>query len=412
MKLTQTANEDEVLLQEVGEADDTELLIKQKLEAEGISDAKVNINLKRPGRVDWQFMAEIPFEDWSLDYMKRTWGGGDYQCKFKANGRIFTSKRFPIDYNAKPEISQEETKPTADESALSKMVEKMSPPGAGNELVMQLMQQNATQSQSFLLLMQKAQSEQITAMTNLVAAMTAKPGAAAPEKFNMLEALAVFDKLKSPGSGVDPLELLRFAKDLLDEKKDTGGGWVDKLFECAPQLLTLMSGRGLPMPPGMNLPALPAGRTVAPSPPVSGALPSQAGELPSVIPPGAGTTPNGQPAPVVPISTTPEEMKALIVWMVRQKLPMLKAYAAQNVDPLNVATLLSNPLMVPEGQFTELCAMLEKETWLQDIFGGLESVAPNLAWFESLRVEILEEKKAMEENENDQARDGGPLGVN
>lgn len=400
MKMRPGANDEEIILDEVGEADDTELLIRQKLDAEGISDAKVNINLKRPGRVDWQFMAEIPFEDWSLDYMKRTWGGGDYQCKFKANGRIFTSKRFPIDYNAKPEIQDETTKPAADESALSKMVEKMSPPGAGNELVMQLMQQNAAQSQNFLLLMQKAQSEQMTAMTALVAALTAKPAAATPEKFNMLEALAVFDKLKSPGSGADPIELLRFAKDLLDEKKDNGGGWMEKLFECAPQLLALMSGRGLPMPPGMNLPALPAGRTVAPSPPVSGALPSQAGELP-VTPSGAGTTPNGQPAPVsvVPAPTTPEEMKALIVWMVRQKMPMLKAYAAANVDPLNVATLLSNPLMVPEGQFMELCAMLEKETWIDDIFGGAEQVAPYRPWFEELKGVILEERKALLESD-------------
>lgn len=394
---------------------DFEDQIKQITEAEGMDEGRVQIRRRAPNRPDWVFCGDMSINDFSVDQVKRIWGGGDYRIRFKnAMGQYKGHKTFTIDYNCKPDaesiINAQNTHRERNDDSLAtavvgKVMDKLSPEKDGQQNVMlEMLKMQREQSNQFLALMMKSQSDMVTAMSNIFAAQ--KPSVAPQQQgMDLLAAIQVFDKLKGPGQNFDVIELFRLVKEMAEESGGKPESWLDKLAPFIPMLL----GGGQPPQPGQPGMA-PMGpqpqqmRTALPAPP--GSSPIMPMPAHPVSLPGRPMTSNGGATvstaatvenPALPANppSTPEEMKALIVFVVRQKLPQLREFALQGADPYDVATLVSNPIAVPRAQFFQLCDMLEKETWIADIFGSEEAISPFKVWFEGLRKEILDEREAL-----------------
>jgi hypothetical protein len=336
-------------------------------------------------------------EDFSLERIRELWGGGDYKARFSDNsGKYRSHKSFVIDYNSKSDLDGGRRERPANEEALSKAIDKLSPSGAhagSQDLMLRMMEMQQKRDDQFLQLMlksqndaAKSQSDMMTAMITLVSAQ--KTPAPAQPGMDMLAALQVFDKLK--GQSFDVIELLRLAKEMAEDGGGKSESWLEKLAPLLPMLLGQGGPGAPPAPQPQNL--LPASGTSMPARPMSPAVQS--------VPINNGgatiSTPVGVENPLPPVNPqTPDEMKALIVFFVRQKLPQLRHYAATESDPYDVAALLSNPVAVPREQFFSLCEMLEKESWINDLFGGEPNIQPFKAWFEKLRKEILDERESI-----------------
>lgn len=401
----------EMLLQ--SEEPDFDEQIRQIAQAEGMDDGRASISRRPPGRPAHVYCGEMALGDFSLEQCRRLWGGGDYRVRFrKANGEYAGHKSFVIDHDSKPDaqavIASQRDNQRSDDSlataVVGKVMDKLAPEkGEQQNVLLEMMKMQREQANQFLTLMLKSQSDMVTAMANLAAAAS-KPAAVAPAPgLDMLTALQVFDKLK--GKDFDVIALFRLVKEMAEE---SGGkqpeSWVEKLMPLVPMLLNggqpppgqpgqpgqpgaLPSGqpqRALPAPPGSVVTGMPT-MTARPAPvPIAG---------PTMNGGATVATPDGVANPTLPANpSTPEEMKQLIVLIIRQKLPQLKLYAANGADPYDVSALVSNPLAVPRDQFFQLCELLEKETWLDDIFGGEPAIAPFKVWFEALRKAILEDR--------------------
>lgn len=405
----------EMSLETQTEEPDFDEQIKQIALADGMASGWVSISRRAPNKPLWSYSGRLPIDDFSLERIRELWGGGDYRARFTdESGQYRANKTFVIDYNSKPDADGGRRERPANEEALSKAIDKLSPNGtqaSSQDMMLRMMEMQQKRDDQFLQLMlksqndaAKSQSDMMTAMITLVSAQKA-PAPPAPG-MDMLATLQVFDKLK--GQSFDVIEVLKLAREWQEE--NSGGkndSWLDKLATLLPMLI----GGGMQAQAGAQ--GQPPPRALPAAPESGPGMPMTARHTPSVSGGPAvngGATPGAAgaaPGPTLPANPpTPQDMKTLIVFFVRQKLPMLKEFAASEADPYDVAALLSNPVAVPRGQFFELCGMLEKETWIQDLFGGEESIAPFKVWFEKLRQEILDEREAILHPEPDPAAKG------
>lgn len=393
---------------------DPEEQIREKLAAEGLTDIRVAIYFRPPKELEFGYVGEMALEEWSQESMRKAYGGGDYKCQFKykgENGRwqVRTQERFRINYALKPDGAPQSA--PEDPAAVAKRtvdsaIEKISVADKDKDWFIKMMELSQQRSDAMIAMMQKNQTDMVTAIATLAAKGGGPP--AQTQAMDLLAAMQVFDKIKGPGGGTDIagmlLSVLKFSKQLVDEKAE-GTTWIDKVLEALPQVLPRIIPGAMPASP--PFPALPAA-TPNPAngagaqnfseqgrPHVDQPLPAsdKAGPVHNAV--GA----DGRPTPIQP-PTNPEDVKAFIVFAIRSKLPQIRVYAQNNVDVEDVVDLLTNPLMIPPNQFLELATMLEKESWISDLFGGPEAIAPFDGWFLKLREAIIAERDAILESES------------
>jgi len=327
------------------------------------------ISIRRKGATDstYQHCQNIPSGDYSIDWLKNTYGGGDYVLDLrKADGTFFKKGvRVSIDYRHKGKM----------DSSLQLAL----PSNAGGDnmfpLLIQMMNQQAQaaqqasqQQQTMMLGMFQVMSgmmSETSKSTAAIIASIAKSNNPASEPMHRVIDAAANMMGKIGESKTQPLnetfQLIAQFKELFgdsDKKEDSGIG--NLIGQLAPLLPMLMMGRQQPSLPQRQQPIQ---------------QPAQQPAQQSI-----------QPTEIV-LDESPEMRKKLLIMALRSQIPLLVSAAKKGADVVTYYNLLCD--VVTEDQLNELCNILESENWIEVLFDNAPDVIANKPWFETLRKEIL-----------------------
>ena len=139
---------------------------------------------QRPGQADYPYLSEMPIDTFSLENLKRIFGGGKYLVRFAAKGgRYVRSIRFSIDNCFKGEmdiVTPTTTAPAQNNDSTNTLMAFM----------MQQQQSQQQQQQNMMTLMMTMMTESQKSMAGvMVAAMGGKPSQEPASKFIDVHAL-------------------------------------------------------------------------------------------------------------------------------------------------------------------------------------------------------------------------------
>ena len=225
---------------------------------------------QRPGQAKHEYEGEIPADTFSLETIKRHYGGGDYQVRFAAKGgRYVRSIRFSIDPRHKGEIDKIHETPAA-------VTNQNDNSQALLAFMMQQQQTQAQQSQQSMTLMMTMMAESQKSMAAIIAA--ALSGRQAPvqdtsSKFIEVVMPMLTESMKPKGGIAEFAETVKIAKDLIGppQEKEEKDDMLEKMMTIGAPLLGAFMARGQQPQPH------PQPRPVAPTPPP--ALPSSAEQI-------------------------------------------------------------------------------------------------------------------------------------
>jgi hypothetical protein len=385
-------------------------------EREGRSIAAIEAVLESVERVEGQFavkridplsgkqlhLERMPIavlRDYGSDpseFLKARYGGGQYNLIFyvpeQGGGwRQYTMRRFEVDKSIPPgeffraqREAGDQPERGADETLLGKLMDKIKTEGGGNsDVLLALMQMQAQASRDMIQVLMKSSADTLTAITSMVAALKGGGGQAG---FNMLEALAVFDKLKGRDNQPDAIRLLELAhKWFSDHHKDEEDEptWLKAIGGLLPALM----GGGLQRPPPAPELAMPAGGRPGPILDTNGA-PGQ----PQQPPPG-------------------RPMKPPLREMLKQLYPVIVQRIQEGTTPEDVFDWLNNPVTAfSDAEYNELVELFRLPTWETELFGDAKLIEPHRAWFQEIRQLFLAEDGPQDGPQN-QAAAGGDGGA-
>lgn len=357
------------------------LAIEEVMGREEIQEGICLVRRRGINDPEWMHLETVPVSSMRpdvWDFIAKRYGGGRYELIFKLPSRqFFSKKRLDIDFRvAEGEFFKAQREPAATApSAIDKLVDTVSGRGEGNQtLLLTFLKMMQDQNAAMMKVQTEASAQVITAISNMAAALK---GGEKPA-FNMLEALAVFDKLKSKDSNVDAIKILDLAHNWFSENStDDEPQWVKFVQALVPVLLGQMPGQ------------VPQARQIEAQPqpgPVSGPV----------------TQPNGQPQPqptiappvvAMPAATTdpPEEMNiSLLLRMIR---PKLFAQIEAGASPQDAVDLVENPLFLTDAIYTEIETALKAETWKGDLFGDMNLTEKQDVWLTEFRRLFLEPER-------------------
>ena len=327
------------------------------------------------------------------EFLRVRYGGGKYRLFFypdDRSNRAYTTKQMDID-PAVPKgefYRQFEPAQEKDDSALRLAIEKIKGESGSNmDVILAMMQMQQKNSEMMMQMQQKSTETMITAITSMVAAVK---GGGGNQGTDILTALGVFEKLKGRDTGMEPLALLKFAKDLAREMggkdDDDEPAWIKALGGILPLVMPGMQ-RPPVAPPAQLPPNVEAMPAAAPMPEPVKPNPFQNGGQTVIDTNAAQPTQNG-----------PVKIETII----HQITPMLIARIESGSSPEDAVAIMENPILISDEQYTDLLHILEKPDWPAVLFGGEESIAKHRAWFDKLR-ELLLAGDAEEEDEPDEA---------
>jgi hypothetical protein len=317
------------------------------------------------------------------DFIAKRYGGGRYELVFilpPPRSTFYSKKRVDIDFRIpEGEFFKAAREPAAAPSAIDKLVDKVSGNGDGqNSMFLTFLKMTQDQNAAMIRMQSESSAQVIAAISNMAAAL--KGGGEKP--FDMLQALAVFDKLKARDNSVDPLKLMEMAHNWFRENSadDEEPQWVKLVQAVAPMLL----GK---MPPGA-----PEVRQIEaqqqPGQPGAVAQPAQ----PS---PGPERTPTGKtqsPFVAMPAADQPqpegEEMN--IRFLLKMIRPKLFAQIESGASPQDAVDLVENPFVLTDNMYDQLETALKLDTWKADLFGDLTLTEKQDAWLLEFRRLFLE----------------------
>lgn len=335
------------------------------------------------------------------EFARARYGGGRYKALFYARlegeYRLLTQRIISIDvavppgefYRSQEKRNQPEKEGTA--ALIETILEKMNASRKGEmgtaELLLLMMKQQ-----------QESSNQMLTMFTTVIGAMS-KQGGGSSQGIDMLNALAVFDKLKgNSGEMVRPvIDMMEFARKLMVDKarKDSGeegSPWADMLAQALTAVMARMSGGQMPQlqpPQEEPMPAGPA-PTIRPMPE---AAPVASGPGIEVSSP---TVEQPQPAN--------DDMKLMHILPIKAIVPamlprFIVAIEESHATPEDAFEMLNNPLSpskLTDDQYDDLLGILRRENWVDELFGGADKIAKHKAWFEKLRELILKAEDAPE----------------
>ncbi len=362
------------------------LEIEKIIGSEEMLDGRCRIT--RRGQTDSDFVTieTVPVSTLKPDlyeFVSKRYGGGRYGLWFYLpSGEYHTKKSISIDFRIPEGEFFSQQRARADEpepSAIDKLVDKITgrPEGENQAQTLMLTFLKMSQDQNVAMVNAMAQTtaQTLTAIANMAAAL--KGGATQAPGMNLLEALAVFDKLKAKDTSVDPIKVLELAHTWFRENQgeDEEPQWMKLVQALAPVLL----GKGISPPQPPALPeGMPEKQPITPGPPER-------------LVPGLPE----QPPSVAPEAEAADPMN--ILFLVRMMKARLFEQIAAGAQPQDAVDLVFNPLLLTDDQFEKLDAILRDENWQRNVFGS--ALTPEQkTWLDEFRrlflVELAEAGKA------------------
>ena len=333
------------------EAQDDVSKIQSLLKELDMHGGVARIFRQRPGHAKFEYEGEIPADGFTLETIKRSYGGGDYMIRFAAKGgRYVRSIRFSIDPRHKGELDKIHEPPQVTQNNANDNSQALL------AFMMQQQQAQAQQAQQSMTLMMTMMSESQKSMAAIIAA--AIGGRSQPEpasRFIDVMMPMITESMKPRGGIADVAETVKLAKELIGppQEKEEKDDMLEKMMTIGAPLLGAFMNRGQPQPQ-------PQPRPVAPA-------------APTALPP------------------TPEQVanaKAQqLLGQLRFVTPVL-VRAAKKDSPIESYVDILNDTLDDEG-YEMLTYLLQREDWTTTLFDNNPDVIANRQWFENFRSVIL-----------------------
>ena len=321
-----------------------------------MSGGVARIFRQRPGQAKHEYEGEIPADTFTLETIKRAYGGGDYQVRFAAKGgRYVRSIRFSIDPRHKGE--------------LDKVHDIQTPVTQNNDnsqallaFMMQQQQTQAQQAQQSMTLMMTMMSESQKSMAAIIAAAIGGGRQVTPDsssKFIEVMMPMLTESMKPRGGVAELTENVKLVKELMGTtpEKEEKDDMLEKMMTIGAPILGAFMSRGQPQPQPQPQPVR-----------VNPMQPAQPQALP-----------------------TPEQMAQAkaqdLLGKLRFVTPVL-VRAAKKGSYLDSYVDILNDNLDDEGH-EMLVFMLQRDDWISTLFNDNPDVVANRQWFENLREAIL-----------------------
>lgn len=315
-----------------------------------MSGGVARIFRQRPGQADYPYLSEMPIDAFSLENLKRIFGGGKYLVRFAAKGgRYVRSIRFAIDNCFKGEMDIVNTPPPAatqqnDNSALLAF--------------MMQQQQNQQQSQQAMMtLMITMMSESQKSMAGVMAAaLGGKPSNEPASKFIEVMMPMLTESMKPRGGLTELAETVKLTKELIGppQEKEEKDDMLERLMTVGAPILGAFMNRGQASQPQPQM------RPVAPA-------------APAALPPS--------PEQIAQAKAQDLLNKLRFVTPVLVRAARKGAYLDSYLDILDDS-------LDDEG-YEMLTFMLQRDDWITTLFADNPEVIANRKWFDGLREAIL-----------------------
>lgn len=352
------------------------------------SGGKIRVTRKGPYDRDFQWVCNIPAEQWKTDttfeYLKTMYGGGDYECKtFRANGQMYKPFSFSIDHRYKGRLDEDEIKRLAPDSGgktvgsdLVRMFELMrqdkpKDDGLKSGDLMRMMEMSANKSDQMMMLMMQLQSK---SSENMMQMITVMMSAVAGKSTGIDPVLLEMLKAKTEKTPVlELLEMMKAIKELNAEPKPEPEPekpfWEKLLTQAAPVLLGSLGGGMTPQP--------------ASQPQV--AAPQETAD---------------------PTQIDQNTAAMLENFAVRMFLNKVLVAATENKDPALYADLISE--MLSPVQMQTLRQVLTQTDWAVKLFSGDARVQSCMVWLTELKELLLQDVPQPEQSSTATTTGGSP----
>ena len=315
-----------------------------------MSGGVARIFRQRPGQADYPYLSEMPIDAFSLENLKRIFGGGKYLVRFAAKGgRYVRSIRFAIDNCFKGEMDI--VPPTTAAPAQNN--------DSTNALLAFMMQQQQAQQQqqqNMMTLMMTMMTESQKSMAGvMVAAMGGKPSQEPASKFIEVMMPMLTENMKPRGGIAELAETVKLTKELMgppQPEKEEKDDMLERLMTVGAPLIGAFMNRNQPQPPPQPRPVVPAAPAALPTP--EQAAQAKAQDLLNKL---------------------------------RFTTPILVRAAKKNAYIDSYLDILDDSL--DDEGYEMLVYALKRDDWISTLFNDNPEVIANRQWFESLREAIL-----------------------
>lgn len=316
-----------------------------------MSGGVARIFRQRPGQADYPYLSEMPIDAFSLENLKRIFGGGKYLVRFAAKGgRYVRSIRFAIDNCFKGEM---DTVPAA-----AAPVQQQNDNSALLAFMMQQQQNQQQSQQAMMTLMITMMTESQKSMAGVMAAALGGKSPSEPSSKFIEVMMPMLTESMKPRGGIQELaETVKLTKELMgppQPEKEEKDDMLERLMTVGAPLLGAFMNRGQAPQPQ------PQARPVAPA-------------APAALPP------------------TQEQLAQAKAQDLLNKLrfvtPVLVRAARKGAYLDSYLDILDDSL--DDEGYEMLTFMLQRDDWITTLFADNPDVIANRKWFDGLREAIL-----------------------
>jgi hypothetical protein len=307
---------------------------------------------QRPGQAKHEYEGEIPADAFTLETIKRSYGGGDYLIRFAAKGgRYVRSIRFSIDPRHKGELDKINEPPPVTQNTNDNSQALLA-------FMMQQQQAQAQQAQQSMTLMMTMMSESQKSMAAIIAAAIGggrQPQSEPSSKFIEVMMPMLTESMKPRGGVAELTENVKLVKELMGTapEKEEKDDMLEKMMTIGAPLIGAFMSRGQPQPQ---------------QPQPVRVNPAQPQALP-----------------------TPEQIAQAkaqeLLGRLRFVTPVL-VRAAKKGAYIDSYLEILNDSLDDEGH-DMLVYMLQRDDWITTLFNDNPDVVANRQWFDNLREAIL-----------------------
>jgi hypothetical protein len=307
---------------------------------------------QRPGQAKHEYEGEIPADAFTLETIKRSYGGGDYLIRFAAKGgRYVRSIRFAIDPRHKGELDKINEPPPVTQNSNDNSQALLA-------FMMQQQQAQAQQAQQSMTLMMTMMSESQKSMAAIIAAAIGGGRQSQSEpssKFIEVMMPMLTESMKPRGGVAELTENVKLVKELMGTapEKEEKDDMLEKMMTIGAPLIGAFMSRGQPQPQ---------------QPQPVRVNPAQ---------------PQALPTPEQIAQAKAQELlgKLRFVTPVLVRAAKKGSYVDSYIDILN-------DNLDDEGH-EMLVYMLQRDDWITTLFNDNPDVVANRQWFDNLREAIL-----------------------
>lgn len=358
--------------------------IKSVLAAQDISGGYVRLQRKGPVDATFQYLTKVPVEQFDIDHIKKTFGGGDYKAQtFRANGQMYKPFEFSIDYRFKGAMDEGTMKSLASgandtNTALKtwEMVSKITDANKSDDKMMfRMMEMQSSKSDQMMALlmtqMAKSQEMQTQMMTNMMTAMATIMSSNRPQGGDSFSTaltpilIKMIDSNSSrQGSLTEALEVIKSVKEIVGpgSVEDKEEDMISKIARLGMQAVAMVAQARSGQVPGQQVPQIPQTSVIADTP--------------------------QQPNNVTNIDSVQQQVQSFIFMLIHA--------AERGSDPSLYYDMVVDNL--DDNSINQLKLILVQPDWTTKLFENNPRVMACLPWFESLRQLFLSDGEEINAN--------------